>query len=221
MQAAGPGPAVLPPAGDAEDPWTVANQVTLARTVAALALGTLASTQRSLPLLALAYAVYWAGDVLDGLVARRTGTLTRQGAVLDILCDRACCAVLATTYLALQPAAAPALAVFLLQFLVVDCVLSLGFLRWPILSPNDFGQVDRRLHLWNWSPAAKALNTSALVLLVAAQAYDLALALASAQLVQKAVSLVALTRLLGRAPAGPRPAARRSGPGRRGSRTRS
>lgn len=184
-----------PPLG-VEDPWTVANRVTLVRTVAALVLGTVASTQHSLRLLAVAYAVYWFGDMLDGFVARRTHTETRQGAVLDVLCDRASCGMLATTYLALTPAAAPAIGVFLLQFMVVDCVLTLGFLHWPILSPNHFGAVDRRLYLWNWSPVAKAVNTAALILVVATGAYDAALVLACLQLVVKLCSLVSLSRLL-------------------------
>ncbi len=179
-----------------EDPWTVANQVSLIRTVLAVAIGVLASTRQSLALLALGYAVYWVGDVLDGQVARRTGTETRQGAVLDILCDRACCGLLAATYLALRPAAALPIGVFLLQFMVVDCVLSLGFLCWPILSPNHFAQVDRRLYLWNWSPGAKATNTAALILLIALGEYAAALAVAVAQLLLKIASLVRLTRLL-------------------------
>ena len=57
------------------------------------------------------------------------------------------------------------MAVFLVQFCVVDTMLSLTFLYFPINSPNDFHQVDRTLHRWNWSPAAKALNTSVVVLL--------------------------------------------------------
>lgn len=181
-----------------EDPWTVANRISLGRTVLAIAVGVLASTERSLGLLALAYAVYWVGDVLDGQVARRTGTETRQGAVLDILCDRACCGLLAATYLALRPAAALPIGVFLVQFMVVDCVLSLGFLRWSILSPNDFGRVDRRLYVWNWSPVAKATNTAALILLVALGEYAAALTVAVAQLSLKTASLVRLTRLLAR-----------------------
>ncbi len=188
------------PEGRPEDPWTVANRITVARTVGALAVGAVASTHRSLLLLAVAYAVYWVGDVLDGFVARRTGTCTRQGAVLDILCDRACCGVLATTFLALQPGAAWPITLFLLQFMVVDCVLSLGFLRWPILSPNDFWQVDRRLYRWNWSVVAKTTNTSALVLLVGLDLVGAATVLAVAQLVLKSVSLVALTRLPADAP---------------------
>ena len=188
----------LPALGLREDPWTWANRISVARTVLALGIGAAASVQRSLALLLVAYAVYWVGDVLDGQVARRTATETRQGAVLDILCDRASCGLLAATYIALQPEAAPAITVFLLQFMVVDCVLSLGFLRWPILSPNHFAQVDARLHRWNWSVPAKATNTAALVLLVAAGAYEVALAVAVLQLALKSVSLVAMSRLLAR-----------------------
>ena len=180
----------------AEDPWTVPNRITLVRTVGALTVGAAASTRHSLHLLALAYAVYWLGDMLDGFVARRTGTETRQGAVLDILCDRASCGMLAVTYLSLRPEAAPAITVFLLQFMVVDCLLSLGFLHWPILSPNHFGLVDRRLYRWNWSAPAKAVNTAALVLVVATGRYDVALVLAGVQLAVKVASLVALSRLL-------------------------
>jgi phosphatidylglycerophosphate synthase len=187
-------PLPLPRAGR-EDPWTWPNLISLARTVLALAVGAVAATERSLTLLAVAYGVYWVGDVLDGWVARRTGTETRQGAVLDILCDRASCGMLAVTYLNLVPSAAPAITVFLLQFMVVDCMLSLGFLRWPVLSPNYFATVDRTIYLWNWSPAAKATNTAALILVVAAGWYGAALLLALAQLAVKSVSLVALTRL--------------------------
>jgi len=181
--------------GIREDPWTWANRISLTRTVLALGIGATASVQRSIPLLVAAYAVYWLGDVLDGQVARRTGTETRQGAVLDILCDRASCGLLATTYLALEPRAALPIVVFLLQFMVVDCVLSLGFLAWPLLSPNYFYEVHRRLYLWNWHPVAKATNTTALILMVALGVYPLALALAVVQLVVKAVSLVTLAQL--------------------------
>ena len=188
--------APLPPLrAGREDPWTWPNRISLLRTVLALGVGALAATEGSLRLLAVAYAIYWVGDVLDGLVARLTGTETRQGAVLDILCDRASCGMLAVTYLGLVPAAAPAITVFLLQFMVVDCMLSLGFLRWPVLSPNYFGAVDRTIYLWNWSPVAKATNTAALILVVAAGWYGAALVLALAQLAVKSVSLVALTRL--------------------------
>ena len=186
---------VPPPLARREDPWTWANRISLVRTVLALGIGGLASVQESLPLLAAAYAVYWVGDIADGQVARRTGTETRQGAVLDIICDRASCGMLAVTYMGLVPEAAPAITIFLLQFMVVDCMLSLGFLRWPVLSPNYFAVVDERIYAWNWSPPAKATNTAALIITVALGLYAVAVVLAVAQLVVKCVSLVALLRL--------------------------
>ena len=167
---------------------TWANRVTVARTVVAVALGLLALVERSGTLLAAAYGVYWAGDVLDGWLARRLGQETRLGAVLDILSDRACCAVLACGLVVLQPALWPALAVFLLQFMVLDCVLSLAFLRWPLLSPNDFGRVDPLTWRLNWSPPAKALNTVGVVVAVVAGSLAVATAVAVAQLAVKAWS---------------------------------
>lgn len=59
------------------------------------------------------------------------------------------------------------LLLFLVQFDVLDCVLSLRFLHWPILSINYFYLVHRGGYRWNWSPMAKAVNTAGLVLLVA------------------------------------------------------
>jgi CDP-diacylglycerol--glycerol-3-phosphate 3-phosphatidyltransferase len=57
-------------------------------------------------------------------------------------------------------------AIFLVQFMVVDCLLSLSFLRWPLLSPNYFGAVHRGVYRWNWSPPAKSVNTAGVVGLI-------------------------------------------------------
>ena len=57
----------------------------------------------------------------------------------------------------------PVAVVFLLSFMVLDTMLSLAFLCWPILGPNDFHVVDRRVWLLNWSPPAKAANTAGVV----------------------------------------------------------
>jgi CDP-diacylglycerol--glycerol-3-phosphate 3-phosphatidyltransferase len=143
---------------------TVANTITIVRTVAAVVLGIAALVFRSPALLIAAYAVYWVGDMLDGWSARRLGQETRIGAVLDILSDRACTCVLAGAFLVLRPDVAVPMGVFLLQFMVLDCLLSLAFLGWPIKGPNDFHHVDRQVYRLNWSPPAKALNTSAVVL---------------------------------------------------------
>lgn len=182
---AGPPIASAPLTWDGAPVRTWANLVTVVRTVLAVALGAAATAEASATLLVLAYVAYWAGDVLDGWLARRLRQETRLGAVLDIVSDRACCAVLVGALLTLQPALWPALTVFLLQFMVLDCALSLTFLRWPILGPNDFHAVDARVWRLNWSPPAKAVNTAAVVLAVVTGSLPLALAVALTQVALK------------------------------------
>ncbi|MDQ3493181.1 MAG: CDP-alcohol phosphatidyltransferase family protein [Chloroflexota bacterium] len=181
-----PAPVALSWDGLAVCSWP--NLITTVRTVLAVALGLEAVVQRSATLLLAAYGVYWVGDVLDGWVARRLDQETRLGAVLDIISDRACCAVLVCGLASLRPELWPALALFLLQFMVLDCVLSLAFLRWPLTSPNYFYLVDRGVWRLNWSPPAKALNTVAVVGAVAAGSVLLATTVAAGQLALKAWS---------------------------------
>lgn len=145
---------------------TVANAVTLARTAAAMVLAVVAIPAGSTALLVAAYLTYWIGDMADGAVARGLGQETRLGAVFDIVSDRGCASLCAAGLLGLRPGMAVAIGIFCVQFLVVDTLLSLSFLRWPVLSPNYFGLVDRRVYLANWCPPAKATNTAALVVLV-------------------------------------------------------
>jgi phosphatidylglycerophosphate synthase len=164
---------------------TWANAVTTLRTVVAVTLGLESVLASSRTMLLLAYAVYWVGDVADGQLARRLGQETRVGAVLDIVCDRACCSVLVCALALHEPRLWPALAVYLLQFMVVDQVLSLSFLRWPLLSPNYFYGVDRTVWRWNWSPLAKAANTAGVVIAVLTGMLPVALAVAVAQLLLK------------------------------------
>jgi len=175
---------------------TVPNVITVVRTVAAVGLGAYALVERSGSLLLVAYAVYWLGDMLDGWSARRLGQETRLGAVLDIVSDRACCAVLCCGLLALNPSLWPALSIFLVQFMVIDCVLSLAFLCWSIDTPNDFHVVDRLVWRLNWSPLAKAVNTVGVVMAVVVGSLGLALVVAAAQLALKSWSAVAVLRLL-------------------------
>jgi CDP-diacylglycerol--glycerol-3-phosphate 3-phosphatidyltransferase len=147
-------------------------------------------------LLVVALVVYWFGDVLDGLVARVRGCETRLGAVLDILCDRFCAAAFYLGLVWLQPEFAAPVTIYLAEFMVVDCLLSLAFLAWPIRSPNYFHVVDRPLWLWNWSKPGKAANSAifAVVLLVTRMPW-LGVVIASALLVLKCVSLARLARI--------------------------
>jgi phosphatidylglycerophosphate synthase len=179
------------------NPVNVPNTVTAVRTVAAMLLATLAVGHRSVPLAVAAYACYWIGDMLDGLAARWLRQETRAGAVFDIVADRASCALCAAALLVLRPAATVPVTVFLLQFLVLDAMLSLCFLRWPrLLSVNYFGRVHRGVYRWNWSPPAKALNTAGLVALVlVSPSMLLATGWAVAVAAVKMLSLVTVARL--------------------------
>ncbi len=175
---------------------TSANVVTLVRTVASVVLAGLAIDRSSLTLLVVALAVYWAGDSLDGIVARIRGCETRMGAVLDILSDRFCAAAFYFGLAWLQPEHVVPVLVYLAEFMVVDCFLSLAFLAWPVRSPNYFFVVDRTIWLWNWSKPAKAANSAifAVILLVTGMPM-VGLVIALALLVLKCVSLVRLARI--------------------------
>jgi CDP-diacylglycerol---glycerol-3-phosphate 3-phosphatidyltransferase len=182
--------------GGSESLYTLPNAVTLARTVGALVLAGLAIAGESTPLLLAAVATYWIGDIADGKIARLTGTETRNGAVLDILCDRLCCAVVYVVFAVQHPTLLPAIFVFLLQFMVVDNFLSLAFLRWPVSSPNYFFLVDRTLWRLNWSPLGKSVNSAALlVVMLLTGSVVVSTALASAVLVLKVWSVLRLGRL--------------------------
>jgi CDP-diacylglycerol---glycerol-3-phosphate 3-phosphatidyltransferase len=181
---------------DAERLGTPATVVTGVRTIVAVVLAGMAAAQGSLALLVASLVVYWVGDMLDGFVARLLGCETRIGAALDILCDRFCAAAFYIGLMWLEPEFAPAILLYLAEFMVLDCFLSLAFLAWPIRSPNYFFVVDRPLWLWNWSKPGKAVNSSlfAVLLLVTGWVW-VGVAIASALLVMKSISLVRLGRL--------------------------
>ena len=122
--------------------------------------------------------------MLDGFVARVRGCETRIGAALDILCDRFCAAAFYVGLMWLEPdLVAGRSLVYLAEFMVVDCFLSLAFLAWPMRSPNYFFVIDRPLWLWNWSKPGKAVNSSlfAVLLLVLTEYVGVAIAVTAAR----------------------------------------
>ncbi|MEU4528563.1 CDP-alcohol phosphatidyltransferase family protein [Micromonospora ureilytica] len=177
---------------------TVPNYITAIRTVAAVTVGIVALVPGSVALMAVSYGIYWIGDVLDGWAARRLGQETRAGAVFDIVSDRACTAVLCVGLVSLMPDVAVVAVVFLLSFLVLDTMLSLAFLCWPVLSPNYFHLVDRRVWALNWSPVAKVANTAGVIGAIAFEQYPLALGVAVAVVAVKLWSITAVVGLLER-----------------------
>lgn len=172
------------------------NAITLVRTVVSIVLSMTALAQGSTALLAAAYVVYWVGDMADGEVARRLGLETRIGAVFDIVADRANSLTCAACFLALDPRLAVPLTVYVVEFTVVDTMLSLGFLPFEVKGPNDFHGVDLQLWRWNWSRPAKALNTSCIVLACLVGQVGWATVFATAVMVGKVWSCLRLRALL-------------------------
>ena len=150
----------------AQEPWlTPANVITTVRALGAVTIATAALANGSTSLLVTAYLVYWVLDIADGAVARRFDHETRLGAVLDITVDRASSLLCVGCFVVIRPELAVPLAIYVLEFAVVDTILSLGFLAFAVRGPNDMHLVDTTLWRWNWSPPAKAVNTASIVLL--------------------------------------------------------
>lgn len=179
-----------------ETTLTAATVVTFARTAVAVGIALVGAYERSLVLLVISLAVYWIGDMADGALARMTDTETRSGAVLDILSDRLCAAAFYIGFVWLDPTMALPVGVFLFGFSVVDAYLSLSFLAWPLLSPNYFDLVDRTIWRANWSKLGKAVNSSAVaVLMLLTRSVWLCTAIAVGLLVLKVWSMVRLARI--------------------------
>jgi len=170
--------------------FTSATVVTFVRTLISLGFSLVGAQQGSLTLLVVGLVVYWVGDSIDGEVARWRDCETRIGAVTDMLCDRLNCAAFYLGLVWLEPVMGIPVSVYLFEFMVIDSLLSLSFLAWPIRSPNYFYLVDQRIWRWNWSRAGKAANSGAFaVLLLVTGWWQLGLVIALGLLVLKCVSL--------------------------------
>lgn len=175
---------------------TGATVITLVRTVISSAVMLFAAHDRNMTMLLVGLGLYWAGDILDGFVARSTDTETRWGAILDIVSDRFCAATYYVAFVWLVPHMWWPVGIFLFEFMVIDAVLSLAFLAWPLTSPNYFYLVDRRIWKWNWSKPGKAVNSAGVaIILELTRNVWVGAAIAIALLALKIVSFVWLAKL--------------------------
>lgn len=150
----------------------------------------------ALQLMTVALGVYWVGDMLDGQVARRMHHETRIGAVLDIMSDRMCSAAFYFGLAWLHPEFTVPVLLYLAEFMVIDCFLSIAFLAWKVRSPNYFYVIDRTIYRLNWSHPAKAVNSALFaVLLLITQSPWLGGVIAAGLLVFKVAMLVRLARI--------------------------
>jgi len=146
--------------------YTWANLVTAIRVLGAFALFAIGWQTGLLRWSLYALLVYWIGDLLDGYLARKLRQETLLGAQFDILSDRISVIIFYITYIAHRPGKTLAALLFLFEFAVLDTYLSNQFMRWPVLSPNYFYQVDHDTWKWLWSKPAKAFNCGLVTLLL-------------------------------------------------------
>lgn len=139
---------------------TPASLMTLVRTILAVGIAVWAIVQQDQTLLLVALLCYWVGDIADGIIARTLKCEMRSGALLDIVADRLCVAVVYMGYASMNPDMLWAIGLYLVEFMFIDGFLSLAFLFWPLLSPNYFYLVDKRIFDLNWSPLGKVVNSS-------------------------------------------------------------
>jgi len=150
----------------------------------------------ALKLMTVALGVYWFGDMLDGQVARRMHHETRIGAVLDIMSDRMCAAAFYFGLAWLHPEFTVPVLLYLAEFMVIDCFLSIAFLAWKVRSPNYFYVIDPTIYRLNWSHPAKAVNSALFaVLMLLTQLPWLAGVIAGGLLVFKIAMLIRLARI--------------------------
>ena len=150
--------------------WTAANAVTALRAVATAALLVAAVQQDDRRFLIAALVVSFAGDLLDGTVARRYGCETEKGAQFDALADRLTAVAIVVGTLAIGSATTletVAAVVVWIQFGMVDLALSFQFLKHDLWSADEFHRVNESVWIRNWSPAAKLASNVPLALLVA------------------------------------------------------
>jgi len=140
--------------------FTYASALTLVRTILAVIFAVFAAIEGSQWLLLAALLCYWIGDIFDGIIARLLRQEMRSGAVFDIMADRLCVSLIYLIYGWMHPDMLWPIGLYLFEFMFIDGFLSLTFLFWPLLSPNYFFLVDKRIFMLNWSPLGKVANSS-------------------------------------------------------------
>ena len=146
--------------------FSEANVVTLVRLVSCLVLFSLAAAKNQQLYNYIGLAVHWAGDTLDGWLARAFRQETIVGAEADIIADRVEVLFFFANFVHFHPGLAIPVAAYILDFAFADFYLSYQFVKYDIISINYFDKVDRRVYALNYSPRAKFVNSVPVILIL-------------------------------------------------------
>ncbi len=142
------------------------NGITILRLVGSLTFFLLAAIKLNPTFNFIGLGLHWAGDVADGLLARKARQETILGAEIDIIADRIESLFFYLNFLHFQPHLFLPITIYLIDFAFVDFYLSYQFIKYPIISPNYFYQVDERVYRYNFSPLAKFANSTVVALIL-------------------------------------------------------
>lgn len=144
--------------------WTLASLITLIRTGGAVIGAGIAWSSHDIHYLIGGLIIYWVGDAIDGIIARLMQQETQLGAIFDIMSDRLSVLVIYLAFVTFAPELLWVVLAFVLQFVVIDGILSLSFLRFNLLSINYFYLVDEIIYRLNWSMTAKVMTSTVFML---------------------------------------------------------
>jgi len=146
--------------------YSESNVITLIRLAACLVIFALAAVEHRELYNYVGLAVHWAGDTIDGWLARTFRQETVLGAEIDIIADRVESLFFFINFIHFHPGLALPVVVYILDFAFVDLYLSYQFVKYDIISINYFDQVDRRVYALNFRPLAKVANSTPFTLTV-------------------------------------------------------
>ena len=146
--------------------FSEANIVTLLRLGGSLVFFVLAAVRGDPTVNFIGLGIHWLGDVLDG-VLRPEGPAGDHPRGRDRHHRRPGRGPLLLRELPPFPSrVAVATAIYVLDFAFVDFYLSYQFLKFDLISPNYFCQVDRRVYRLNFSPGGKFVNSTVVTLVL-------------------------------------------------------
>ncbi|MGB3862156.1 MAG: CDP-alcohol phosphatidyltransferase family protein [Candidatus Aminicenantaceae bacterium] len=145
----------LPP----ESIFSIPNVITLIRFVGSIVFFMLAIVKMNLTYNYIGLVIHWIGDMVDGNCARFFKQETIVGAEIDIIADRVGFLFFYVIYLVFKPELALPVALFVINFALIDFYLSYQFLKFDLISINYFYKVDQIVYKLNFSFLGKPANT--------------------------------------------------------------
>jgi len=144
--------------------YSEANILTIIRIIICLSLYAAAILYKNPLYNYIGFFTHWILDYIDGFIARHFKQETVLGAEWDIIADRLEIIIFYIIFLHFKPELILPSMLYLIDYAFIDFYLSYQFVKFNIISPNYFDQVDGIVYKLNFSPLAKFSNSSVVTL---------------------------------------------------------